>query len=89
VVLRLTPDCREVARLSSEEREHSLPFAIRTRLGVHRLFCRYCARYATQLDLIRDASHAIPEHLDDLKGPGLKTDARARLKRALQENASE
>jgi hypothetical protein len=56
---------------------------------LHRLFCRYCARYAAQLDLVRDAARALPEHLDDLSDPGLKTDARARLKRVLQEKAAE
>jgi hypothetical protein len=88
VVLRLTPDCREVVRLTSEERDHPLPFATRTRLGLHRLFCRYCARYATQLDLLRDAAEALPDHLENLDSPGLKADTRARLKRALREKAT-
>jgi hypothetical protein len=88
VVLRLTPACREAARLASAEREHPLPFATRTRLGLHRHFCPYCARYATQLDLLRDAARVMPEHLDELTGPGLKADARTRLKRALREKAS-
>ncbi len=83
----LTPTCHEVARLTSEARDHQLPAGIRMRLGLHRSFCQWCARYAKQLDLIGEASQLFPEHLDDLAGPGLGEDAKARLKRVLQERA--
>lgn len=81
----LTPSCREVARLTSEGRDHPLPLGMRTRLGLHRSFCKWCARYAKQLDLVHEASQLFPEHLDEVGGPTLDNDAKARMKRALHD----
>lgn len=89
VIWRITPGCREAARLTSEEREHELPFTTRTRLGLHRLFCQHCARYAAQLDLIHDAAQGLPGHWDETKSPKLAGDAKSRLKRALRKQISE
>lgn len=80
----LTPSCREVVRLTSEERENRLPFAMRWRLGLHRCFCKWCARYAKQLDLLHEASRLYPEHADESSDAALSEDARTRMKRALQ-----
>lgn len=84
-VWRITPNCREVARLTSEGRDHALPLGVRTRLGLHRLFCKWCARYAKQLELLHEATHLLPEHLDQADGRMLNTDTKARFKRALRE----
>ena len=81
----LTPTCREVARLTSEGRDHPLPVGTRLRLGLHRSFCQWCARYANQLDLVAEASQLFPEQIDEHAAPGLGEDAKARMKRALQE----
>ncbi|WP_049975788.1 anti-sigma factor family protein [Chthoniobacter flavus] len=89
VVWRVTPDCREVTRLTSEDRDRELPFTTRTQLGLHRWFCKDCARYAAQLDLIRDAAQRLPEHLAKSKQPVLAGDARSRLKQALRERIRE
>ena len=82
----LTPACQEVARLTSEQREHPLPLALRARLGLHRTFCQWCARYAKQLDFMEEASQLFPEHLDDLHGPDLDPEQKARMKRALRDS---
>jgi len=87
VVLRLTPDCREVSRLTSEELDHPLPWGTRSRLRLHRMFCQYCARYAKQLDLLREASQQLPAHIEASERPALGSEAKARLKRALHERA--
>ncbi len=81
LVRRVTPACREVARLTSEERDHPLPLGARVRLGLHRRFCVWCARYTKQLGLLHEAS----QRLDEADGPRLKRDARERLKRVLRE----
>jgi hypothetical protein len=80
----LTPTCKEVARLTSEGRDHPLPVGTRLRLGLHRSFCQWCARYAKQLDLVHEAAHLFPEHVDQIEQPNLDSDAKARMKRALQ-----
>jgi hypothetical protein len=89
LVWRITPDCREVARLTSEERDHALPLPTRTRLGLHRLFCKYCARYADQLDLLHEASHLLSERVEEIGGATLKPTAKDRLKRAVREQTAD
>ncbi len=86
VVLRLTPDCREISRLTSEERDHTLPWSTHTRLRLHRVFCKYCARYAKQLDLLREASRRLPEQMDAAGAPAMPASVKDRLKKSLQED---
>jgi len=81
----LTPTCREVVRLTSEEREHPLPWGMRWRLRLHRLFCKWCARYARQLDLLHEASQLFPEKDQFTNQPVLKSEVEERLKRAVRE----
>jgi hypothetical protein len=81
----LTPTCREVARFTSEGRDRPLPIGTRLRLGLHRSFCQWCARYARQLDLVHEASELFPEHSDHLDEPSLDGGAKERMKRALQQ----
>lgn len=81
----LSPACQEVARLTSESRDHPLPFGIRLRLGLHRSFCKLCARYAKHIDLVHEASHLFPEHADQAGGPALATNTKTRIKRAVHE----
>jgi hypothetical protein len=88
LVWRITPDCREVTRLTSEGRDRPLPLGTRLRIGLHRRFCKWCARYARQLDFLHKANHLFAAHVDQLSGPSLNTDAKSRMKRTLQTVAS-
>jgi hypothetical protein len=85
LVWRITPECREVARLTSEARDHSLPFSTRLRLSLHRLACEWCARYARQLDFLHEAGRKFPEQMDETTGPSLDRAAKARMRRALHQ----
>ena len=88
LVWRITPDCRQVARLTSEGRERLLPLGARLRLGLHRCFCKWCARYARQLNFLHKASKLFAAHVDQLSGPSLNTDAKSRMRRTLQTTAT-
>ena len=79
------PSCHEVTRLTSEGRDHPQSLAVRIRLAVHRFFCKWCARYARQLDLLHDASRKLPEHLEEAGANPLDQAAKARLKQKLRE----
>ncbi len=81
----LTPTCAEVVRLTSEGRDRPLPMGMRMRLSLHRAFCKWCARYAKQLDFLHKASARFPEQLDVIGSPTLGDGAKARMKRALGE----
>jgi hypothetical protein len=86
---KLTPTCREVARLTSEGRDHALPAAIRMRLGLHRRLCTECARYAEQLNLLHAAVRWVPDHVSESDGLTLNHDVKARMKRVLRRQASQ
>lgn len=83
----LTPACKDVARLTSESHEKRHPLGLRLRLTLHRTFCKWCARYARQLELVNEATHLFPENLEHIPGPNLNTDKAARMKRALRDAA--
>src|SRR6516162_7289676 len=57
LVRRMTPSCREVSRLTSKGRDRLLPLGSRLRLALHCCFCKWCARYANQLQLLHEATH--------------------------------
>jgi hypothetical protein len=83
LVWRITPNCRQVTRLASEELDRPLPPGLRARLGLHRRFCPHCARYARQLEVLCEATRRLPEDLEESAEPALTEDAKARMKRAL------
>jgi hypothetical protein len=81
------PNCHEVVRLTSDERERDLPVITRWRIALHRTFCPWCARYARQLDLLH---RALAEAFRPDRGQPkevLPPEAKARWKAALS-NAS-
>ena len=84
LVWSMTLDCREVTWLTSEGRDRPLPLGTRLRLGLHRCFCKWCARYAKQLQILHEANHFFAEHVDQIGGSALDSDATARIKHALQ-----
>lgn len=48
-------NCKEATRLMSEAQDRRLGFAERSGLRLHLLFCRGCANFLRQLDLMRQA----------------------------------
>jgi len=84
LVRRMTPSCREVSRLTSKGRDRLLPLGTRLQLALHCCFCKWCARYANQLQLLHEATHLFAAHVDQIDGPALDSNAKARIKRALE-----
>lgn len=48
------PDCKEVAELSSNSLDESLPLKKRLGLKLHIMMCKFCRRHNEQLYLIRE-----------------------------------
>jgi hypothetical protein len=71
--------CRNTTRLISEELDRSLSCGERLRLGVHLLLCPPCQRFRRAVHFLHRALPSLP---DDT---GLPDDARARIRRALEE----
>jgi hypothetical protein len=81
---RLTPACKEVARLTSRQLDHPLPLGTLLRLALHRAFCTWCARYARQLRFIHESAISLPAHLENTGPHSLPPESKVRLKRALR-----
>lgn len=45
-------DCKEIARLVSEMKDHDISWRKRMEVRFHLFMCRMCRAYRTQLDLI-------------------------------------
>ena len=84
-LINITPPCREVVRLVSEDMDHPLPLGTRIRVRLHFLICKWCERYKQQLLFIRNAVRQQPDKLtDQAPSSWLSPEARERLKQALR-----
>ncbi|MGQ0811107.1 MAG: hypothetical protein ACT4OO_07765 [Nitrospiraceae bacterium] len=87
-LIRMTPSCKEMTRLLSEQMDRPLPFRTRLTMRVHFLICKWCERYRNQLLFIRQAVRRHPEKLEDqdLSDPStLSPEARERLKQSFRD----
>ncbi len=86
-LIKYTPRCEEVTRLHSESLDRPLPLRKRIGIKLHFLICIWCEQYLKQLRFIRQA---VRRHQDRLEGqdgssaPTLSSDAKDRIKRALE-----
>jgi len=84
---RITPTCKDVAALSSESMDRTLPWSTRVTLRLHYWICEGCARYRRQLLTVREA---LRRRSDREEGPAnhsvppLSDKARVRLQQALK-----
>jgi predicted anti-sigma-YlaC factor YlaD len=78
--------CHDMTRLISQAQDGDLPAATRWRMKLHFLLCVWCRRYRRQLGLLRRAFTRLPEREPEAPEEGLPADAKARLKRKLQEH---
>jgi hypothetical protein len=83
--------CKEASRLVSESLDRKLPWHQRLAVRFHLLLCRFCSRFRSQLLFLRAAARhhrAAVEEADATAGPALSPEARQRIKRLLQSDAS-
>jgi hypothetical protein len=73
-------NCRQVAQKMSMAMDETLPLSQRLMIWVHLRMCFYCARFARQLRLLREAcKHFPPEEHPTDTSPGLSGEARERM----------
>jgi hypothetical protein len=84
-LIRMTPSCREIAGLISEDLDCPVPLGTRFNF----LICKWCERYRRQLLFMRNAIRRHPDRLAGAEpptdSPGLSPEARARIARALRD----
>ena len=83
-VAGVTPRCREITRLLSQELDQSLPWPKQLLVRLHLTVCVWCARYGEQLQSLRAFSRCLPERGCEHGAETLPPAARARLKEALR-----
>ena len=76
----LLPDCRDAARIQSDQMERRLPAAKRAGLFMHLLMCKWCRRYGRQIRFMRTAVREHPEKLAEADVRSLSSEARERIK---------
>jgi hypothetical protein len=83
--------CREVTQLVSESLDRELSLRQRVSTKTHLMMCRLCSRYNKQLAGLREAFrlHAMREDDPDIYPASLPSEARERIKQALQHKSDE
>ena len=85
-------NCRQATRLVSQAMDTKLPWHRRLAVRIHLLYCVWCRRYASQLQILRKAAKQLPEEDLDTSAHKLSDDAKkrmcARLNEALKEPPS-
>ena len=76
--------CNDVSQKVSQSLDVSLPFHHRMAVRMHLLMCRYCARFRSQLIMLRKMSrHVEDEPSVDKTSATLSNEAKERIKKAL------
>ena len=79
----LTLNCRDAARIQSEQLERPLPAAKRAGLFLHLLVCKWCRRYGRQIRFMQKGAREHPENLSEADSRSLSSEARERIKSRL------
>lgn len=84
-LLRRLPPCDRLVPVMSDSLDRDLPLHGRLILRLHLFVCMRCTRYLKQLKLMRAAIRAKSAKLlvEEPAGTSLSTEARERIKRAL------
>jgi predicted anti-sigma-YlaC factor YlaD len=73
--------CKKAARLVSAAVDHELTPFEKISLRFHLIMCRFCRRYAKQIDLLHQVSRSIGESPPDKAAAGLSSEAKERIKK--------
>jgi len=80
-----TPNCAEMARLSSRSLEQPPGFKLRMKMRLHWLICAWCKRYASQLHFLHTVAPRLGEPPGGWPDRGLSVAQKQRIVRRLQE----
>jgi len=82
-ITRLTPSCRDVTRIVSDQMDRGLPFGLRLATRLHLALCVFCRRYHHQLHLLRRGAQFSAQPREPGITPSLTPAAADRIKSAL------
>ena len=78
--------CKEASRLVSESLDRKLTFWERMGLGFHLVICRFCLRFARDMQRLRAAMQNYSQQIesDDASKATLRPEARRRILQAIE-----
>jgi hypothetical protein len=82
-------NCRQATRLVSQGMDTKLPWHQRLAVRIHLLYCVWCRRYASQLQILRKAAKQLPKEDLDTSAHKLSDDAKKRMCTRLNEALKE
>lgn len=85
-IKRLSPNCREAARLISEATDHELALCDRLGLRVHLYICGACRNYRRSIRILAELMRATAGKPLPPDGECLPDAARTRIRRKLKAN---
>ena len=86
-LLRKLPTCKQTVQVLSESLERPLTLRERVLVKLHLWVCAWCAWYLEQLHMMRNALRMRAAEVtgdEPVSAPALSTEARERIKRALE-----
>lgn len=83
----LSPTCHDVAELQSRALDGPLPFRDWLGMNLHLPLCRWCRRYARQIQFLQEALRTEEDRLVEESDCRLPPQARAQLEEMLQRNS--
>jgi hypothetical protein len=85
---RVALTCEEASAMASRRLDMPLSVGQRCRLGLHFAICKWCRRYARQIELLRRAMRRLAEPPAAGVAAVLPAGARERIKAALRESSA-
>jgi hypothetical protein len=89
LICLVTPRCRKMARLISEEQEKPLSRITRLRMRWHYGICVWCKRYHDQIGLLGKLSRMFAEESCKQGENQFNEDAKERIKEALRHKGND
>ena len=81
---KITPNCAEMSRLSSQSLDQPLGLMTRIRMRLHYVICVWCRRYSKQVRFVHKAAPELDAKAVQHSKVGLSDEAKKRLKAALK-----
>jgi predicted anti-sigma-YlaC factor YlaD len=88
VVLDMTlSKCKDTTELISENMDHNISVFKRWRMGYHLALCKYCRKYKTQLESLRQMTLGLDDEVSEsTPQTSLKSDSKERMKQVIEKN---
>ena len=86
-ISKVTPNCDEVARLTSESFDRDLSYREKNGVRFHTTICAWCVRYEEQIRQVREELRKNAENFEDTCSSSLSEESKARMKDIIEKES--